>query len=965
MVSQPPLGYRRRMGDDAPAVDRAATASWHGDVTAQDRAELAARDPVAPPRYELLEELGRGGMAIVRAATDRQLNRRVAIKLLRPEQIHATGRARLIREAQALAQLRHPNVVAVYDVGVLGGHDFLAMELVVGPTLRSWMKGRSWRALVRVFIAAGRGLAAAHAVGLVHRDFKPDNVLIEADGTPKVGDFGLARLADDHALDEPGPDSGELAVSVTRTDVVVGTLGYVAPEVLAGEPADARADQFAFAVALVEALTGARPFAGTTPVEHAAAIARGPRLPRVASPPIRAALARALAVDPGARFPSMTALLGALEAALGRRRRAAVAGGVLAIAGALGAVAVLAPGGGGPPACAIDDHALDGVWDAPRRAALAAAFARVPSSYAATIARDVTTALDAYAAAMQGASLAACTAAASPAQTDAVTDLRAACLQRRRDQLGLVVDALIRVSDANTLARAPGAVDGLAGIAECADVAALKRPLTIPADPALAAQVAEVRREIDRISVETRLTHFQAVIGDAQAVAQRAIGLHHAPTEAEALHVLASAEQGVDDIGHAVDHENAALLAAQAGHDDELVVRAAAGLGLMIGRLEGRPAEGRRWAELAVATADGLGKPPALERYAHFAMMVLHRAEHHLDDAAREGAIALDASHAAHDSDLIVSEVTNTLGGIALDRGDYASAQGLYLRARALVVAHYGEDHPMVLVFDSNLASIALALGDNPAAIATRRRVAEAKARTLGADAPRTGEAWLVLAETMAATGDGAAAIPLARRGAAIVRAATDLPPARRASAQAQLALVLLDGGATDEARAIGLATLGDLPDADADGPRAGLLITLAGAALIDQPLPAQRAAIARAAAAVAKVPGDDGAEAAMAWLQARLLRVSGDPHAAAAAADARARLARSEGAAAGIVGAAALDQGLALVAAGDRAAAVEPITAAVALLRGPRWIRDQAAAVAAQAALSPARTQGAPRVSP
>ncbi len=337
---------------------------------------MGAPGPDGTARYELAEELGRGGMAIVRAAFDRTLGRRVAIKLLHPDQIHATGRARLAREAQALAQLRHRNVVAVYDVGEIGGHDFLAMELIEGASLRAWMKGRGWREQVGMFIGAGRGLAAAHAVGLIHRDFKPDNVLVDLDGTPRVGDFGLARLADaapeaEAMADGSGADA--LARSVTRTDVVVGTLGYLAPEVLAGGPADARADQFAFAVSLVEALAGARPFAGDTPAALAEAIARGPRVPRVASAPVRRAIVRALALAPEDRFPSMDALLAALERALGRRRRAVLGGLALGAAGAAAAVAMGLAGGPARSACEVDPHQLDDVWGPARRDAISAA----------------------------------------------------------------------------------------------------------------------------------------------------------------------------------------------------------------------------------------------------------------------------------------------------------------------------------------------------------------------------------------------------------------------------------------------------------------------------------------------------------------------------------------------------------------------------------------------------------------
>src|SRR5215470_6274154 len=197
-------------------------------------------------RYEVLRHAGAGGMGDVYAAYDPELERNVALKLLRPGTAGARA-AELKREAQALARLAHANVVAVHDVGTSDGQVYVAMELVEGPTLRAWLaeKPRTAVEILAVFDAAGQGLSAAHGAGLVHRDFKPENVLLGADGRARVTDFGLAVAAG---------AAGELA----------GSVPYMAPEQLQGEAVDARADQFAFAVALYEALYGERPFAGST-----------------------------------------------------------------------------------------------------------------------------------------------------------------------------------------------------------------------------------------------------------------------------------------------------------------------------------------------------------------------------------------------------------------------------------------------------------------------------------------------------------------------------------------------------------------------------------------------------------------------------------------------------------------------------------------------------------------------------
>ena len=215
-------------------------------------------------RYQILGAVGRGGMGEVYAAYHPDLDRKIALKV-----VHEAGaesaerRARLLREARAIARLSHPNVVVVHDAGTVDGRVYIAMEFVEGETVDAWLRAgsRGWREVVDVFIAAARGLAAAHAAGIVHRDFKPQNVMIGRDGTVRVMDFGLARLAE-----EPPdcPDVGATGPATRPRDGdedgrAVGTPAYMAPEQFRGEAIDARADQFSFCVALHEALFGIRP----------------------------------------------------------------------------------------------------------------------------------------------------------------------------------------------------------------------------------------------------------------------------------------------------------------------------------------------------------------------------------------------------------------------------------------------------------------------------------------------------------------------------------------------------------------------------------------------------------------------------------------------------------------------------------------------------------------------------------
>jgi predicted Ser/Thr protein kinase len=340
-----------------------------------------SRPPQRIGRFVVESVLGAGGAAVVYAARDPQLERRVAVKVLRGRVSPATdgtSSERLLREAKAMAQLSHPNVVTVFEAGAFGdaGEVFVAMELVQGQTLAAWLREStpSWSSVLDRFLAAGRGLAAAHDVGIVHRDFKPSNVLVGNDGRVRVGDFGLARAAESASIESSGarPDAGEGAsatavstestaswLSLTQTGTLLGTPSFMSPEQFEGEPASAKSDQFSFCVALYRALFHQPPFAGDTMRELAREVSLGRvRRPRRGDVPaaVAAAVLRGLRADPEERHPSMHALLD--ELARGQRRRSrigwiAALGAALAIAGAVGvAIVWRGPGEASPRAAA-------------------------------------------------------------------------------------------------------------------------------------------------------------------------------------------------------------------------------------------------------------------------------------------------------------------------------------------------------------------------------------------------------------------------------------------------------------------------------------------------------------------------------------------------------------------------------------------------------------------------------------
>jgi tRNA A-37 threonylcarbamoyl transferase component Bud32 len=366
--------------------------------------EAAALSPGAQiAKYRLDRVLGAGGMGVVWAAFDPDLERPVAIKVLRSIDSVASMRTRLLREARAMARLKHPNILTVYEVGTDRNRDYIAMELIDGSDLDSWLATRPSRAeVIAALLAAGRGLAAAHAAGLIHRDLKPHNILRGHDGSVFVTDFGLARGQIEDGLElvqapialaatavasgtQPRGHDSVLDSPLTQTGMLIGTPAYMAPEQFAGRVPDPRSDQFAFCVTAWEALTGARPFAGKNLDELRAAVSVGAAgLPGSELPPaLRAVVARGLAPDPASRWPDMPALLAALEAAASaraprvrrsRRREAVVTVAVLAAAGVTAVTFRSVRRGAATAAgdCAPAIEAFGPAWSAERRRAVTA-----------------------------------------------------------------------------------------------------------------------------------------------------------------------------------------------------------------------------------------------------------------------------------------------------------------------------------------------------------------------------------------------------------------------------------------------------------------------------------------------------------------------------------------------------------------------------------------------------------------
>src|SRR5262245_1602322 len=431
-----------------PDQSTGAVPTWGASESERSIVDLGSADIPRPGanvgRYHLLQLVGRGGMGEVYAAHDPELDRRIAIKIMRADTLPNDVEAqRMMREAQSIAKLSHPNLVTVYDVGSSGGRVFVAMELIEGDTVAAWLdrKRRSRDEILRVFILAGRGLAAAHRAGIIHRDFKPQNVMVTPDGRVRVMDFGLAALR--QTL------HGSKARRITRIGSILGTPLYMSPEQLCGQSVDPRGDQFSFCVALYEALYGERPFAGNNFAELRAAVLDGiPRPAPLSSrvpARVRAILLRGLSVVPGKRFADMDALLRALEHATARRGGSArtvvvgAAAGALTFGLAFGVVWHVRGGRRSSSICAGTPEKIAGAWPtalaAPRRADIRAAFLGAGVPDARERFERASQSLDTYANAWTGMYRQDCQASDLGAGDgrEAIA-LRMGCLDQRADE---------------------------------------------------------------------------------------------------------------------------------------------------------------------------------------------------------------------------------------------------------------------------------------------------------------------------------------------------------------------------------------------------------------------------------------------------------------------------------------------------------------------------------------------------
>ncbi len=786
-----------------PTIEHSGDLGWHSsDPSASGREQVtvagsdspsAGAQPPTPDlspgtaigRYMILGRLGAGAMGVVYAAYDPELDRKVALKLLHPRG-HSSldSRLRLMREAKALARLSHPNVVAVHDVGTYVERVFLAMEFVDGKTLSAWLKeqARPWQEVIAVMSRAGEGLAAAHDAGLIHRDFKPDNVLIARDGRVRVLDFGLARSAGDTSGENLGPEAAGLAsvsdsrrvhaeldhAQLTRTGAMVGTPAYMSPEQHLGHSADPRSDQFSFCVTLYQALYGARPFAAERISNLAFQVLQGKisAAPAGSTVParVRRVVLRGLQADPDNRYPGMPALLADLARAVGFKRR----GGWF-----VGAAGLLALGLGfglrgdvpaAEPPCRNAAAHLGDAWNSERIAAIEQAFHASTLAYAKSTWTGVHGELQAYADRWTDGYTEACEAhLLRYEQSGSLFDRRMRCLDRRRVELRALTEVLAR-GEPRAIEEAGAALARLGDLAACSDLAAL----TALVDP----PEGELKAEVDRVAAQVAEASALELAGNwsaAQTLSAAAIAdpaaEAYAPLAADALRVHARLQRLQDEPEAAVQSLLAATRAAAAGHDDRAAAEAWSDLVFVAGYDLNDAATTAAYTSAATAAMRRVDADPRLAARLDINISAAQYRLGAVDQALTAGLRALAVFDADPHADAgLRHRLLTSLALIYKAKGQRKEARQALTRALELVHRLSGPDHPGAASLLTNLGELAVDENNLDEARKYADEAAAIRRRALKPEHPAFADSEQLFARIAAARDDPSAALAHYRR---------------------------------------------------------------------------------------------------------------------------------------------------------------------------------------------------------
>jgi eukaryotic-like serine/threonine-protein kinase len=761
--------------------EMASTAPASRSARPRRSRQLRYRRGAAIGRYIVLDTVGAGTMGTVYAAYDPELDRRIAVKLLATSQSRSLkARLRLLREARALARLSHPNVIQVYDVGVQNDEVFVAMELIEGESLHAMAHAQprpAWRSVLRWYIEAGRGLAAAHAVGLIHRDFKPSNVLIGRDGRVRVADFGLAAavhrdlieqtdlslvsvigdisaantLADEvtpgaAGLDgtdeeetaaEAGTSSAGFDAHITDPGTVMGTPAFMAPEQHSGGDVGPHADQYAFCVALYAGLYGDLPFSAADAQRPMVELFTQKAREQIAPPPpdtevpewLRSVVVRGLRAQPDQRWPSMAALIAALEddPVVRRRRTVRTALAVVALVMLTGLTVfgwLRTPGMQLGAACQDSQRQLEGVWDQGTQQAIRASFLATARPYAQATFDRVSGILDRYAAGWAAMRTEACEATrVREEQSEQTLDLRMYCLRQRRSRLEALTRILAQDASAEVLDGSIRAAMDLPGVDHCGDIDALMATVPPPEDRATRAVVESLEARLDRAdALAESAGRYREAMVEAMAALDQSKSVSYLPIQARAMFSAAKLRRRVGETAAAEALLRELIPLAARVRDDALAARAWAELLWGMGYVEGRHQD---------ALDLGLAAQAAVERTG---------------------------------DELLRAELWLTLGAIVYSMGEYGRAAEYEARALDAQERVLGPKHPTVAQSLNNLAASLTEMDDPQAARPLHERALAIRTEVLGASHPLVAQSMMNLARTLAALGELDQALALHQR---------------------------------------------------------------------------------------------------------------------------------------------------------------------------------------------------------
>ena len=745
-LGQPPesLHGRNMARDVEAAMPSTSLGAAHARQRVRSRLFGVEPEPVTVGRFVLLEKVGVGAMGVVYKAYDPKLDRRVALKLVRTRDADP-NHERLIREARALAKLSHPNVVAVHEVDTVRDGLFIAMEYIAGKTVGDWLADDHLAIddILAVFVAAGRGLAAAHDAGVIHRDFKPDNAIVGNDGRVRVVDFGLAHAAEMAApvTDESAAVATESAAAttdapsrLTNTGRVVGTPRFMSPEQFAAAPTDHRSDQFSFAVALYEALYGESPFHGTTFAELARAVTSGEVRTAPAntgvSTRLRRVLLRGLAPRPDDRYPSMSHMLAELQPAR-KSRWGAVALGVAVLAA--GGALVLAGGNDDTPVCGAPEQVLATLWTAPQKSAVERAFIATGRPHAEATFHRTSALLDAYRADYAAMHRQNCEATRVRAvQSEHLFDLRAQCLEQRRLELVELVRSFSGDVEGRVVDRAVLFAHALPSISYCADTEALSATVPLPEAPQQRDRISALRARLAEVASHQRAGRFKQALALATPIAAEAQTTDYGPVHAEALTILGKLQQQTGDVAACrTTLLEAAKVAAQA-KDDRRVAIVLSELVYVTGWLESRYDKAFAIGEAANVAVVRAGDEPELRGQLASNLAGTSRAAGDYKKSLAQVKASLAAFRSTDSDHPRIAFVRSNMGVLYRKLGQYAESQRQFDDALSLHERQFGAEHPATAGVLKNIGLLMEDLGAFAKAEQVHRRALAIEQATFG-----------------------------------------------------------------------------------------------------------------------------------------------------------------------------------------------------------------------------------------